>query len=147
MRFAEIRESYVQANPRKRRAMIRILVALSAAVLAVPAAAQQPPPNYTLEHRMLLRCSAAFAIVAAEQQRGVASAAAYPPLAGRGREYFVRASVRLMDELKLTREQVEAGLRAEVEGLQRASIEAADPAAYVDSVMRPCLSALEASGL
>jgi uncharacterized protein (DUF58 family) len=70
---------------------------------------------------MLLRCSAAFAIVAGEQQRGVASARAYPPLGERGREYFVRASVRLMDDLKLTREQVDASLRAEVEALQKAS--------------------------
>jgi hypothetical protein len=118
---------------------------LSAAVLAVPAVAQEGP-RYTLEHRMLLRCSAAFAIVASEQQRGVASAAAYPPLAERGREYFVRASVRLMDDLKLSRDQVEASLRSEVQGLQKTSGEAADPAAYLDSVMQPCLSALGASG-
>ena len=75
------------------------------------------------------------------------SALAYPALGERGREYFVRASARLMDDLALTREQVEASLRAEVEGLQKASAETADPAAGIDSVMRPCLSALEASGL
>jgi 2-keto-3-deoxy-L-rhamnonate aldolase RhmA len=96
---------------------------------------------------MLLRCSAVFAIVAGEQQRGVASALAYPPLGERGREYFVRASARLMDDLKLTREQVEASLRAEVEALQQGIGEAAEPAGYIDSVMQPCLSALEASAL
>ena len=122
------------------------LAAIAVVLLAAPAAAQEPPP-LTLEHRMLLRCSAAFAIVASEQQRGVASALAYPALGERGREYFVRASVRLMDELELTREQVASALRTEVEALQRASTEAVDPAASVDSVMRPCLSALEASGL
>jgi hypothetical protein len=122
------------------------LLLLSVAATAVPATAQEAPP-FTLEHRMLLRCSAAFAIVAAEQQRGVPSAAAYPPLGERGREYFVRASVRLMDELKLTREQVEASLRAEVEGLQKASAETSNSAGGIDSVMQPCLSALEASGL
>jgi len=123
-----------------------VALLLPAALLAVPAVAQQPPA-YTLEHRMLVRCSAAFAIVAADQRRGVASALAYPALGERGREYFVRASVRLMDDLMLTREQVEASLRAEVEGLQKASAEAADPAAFVDDLMQPCLSALEASGL
>ena len=127
------------------RSMTRILF-LSAALLAAPAAAQEPP-RFTLEHRMLLRCSAAFAIVAGEQQRGVATALAYPALGERGREYFVRASARLMDDLKLTREQVGASLLAEVEALQKASSEAADPAVYIDSVMQPCLSALEASGL
>ncbi len=123
-----------------------VRLALAAALLTAPATAQEAP-RFTLEHRMLLRCSAAFAIVASEQQRGVASAAVYPPLGERGREYFVRASVRLMDDLKLTREQVEASLRSEVQGLQKASSEAADPATYIGSVMQPCLSALDASGL
>jgi hypothetical protein len=126
--------------------MTRILVLLSAALLAFPAAAQEAP-RYSLEQRMLLRCSAVFAIVATEQQRGIASALAYPALGERGREYFVRSSVRLMDELQITREQVEASLRAEAEGLRAAAAQAADPAAYLDSVMQPCLSALEASGL
>jgi len=112
----------------------------------MPAAAQESP-RFTLEHRMLLRCSAAFAIVAGRQQRGEAGALAYPALGERGREYFVRASARLMDDLKLSREQVEASLRAEVEGLQKATTERGDPAATIDGVMQPCLSALEASGL
>jgi hypothetical protein len=123
-----------------------VAIAALAALVALPAAAQEAP-RYTLEHRMLLRCSAAFAIVAGEQQRGLATALAYPPLAERGREYFVRSSVRLMDDLAITREQVEASLRGEVEALRKASAEAADPAGYVDGVMQPCLSALEASGL
>ncbi len=126
--------------------MTRARILLPAVLLAAPAAAQQPPP-LTLEHRLLLRCSAAFAIVAGDQQRGVASALAYPPLGERGREYFVRSSVRLMDDLALTRAQVEASLRAEVEALRRTLQEGGDPAANLDSVMQPCLSALEASGL
>ena len=125
---------------------VRTLLLLPAVLAAVPAAAQEPPP-FTLEHRMLLRCSAVFAIVAGEQQRGVASALAYPALGERGREYFVRSSVRLMDDLKISREQVEASLRAEVEALRTAAAEAAEPAAYVDSLMQPCLSALDASAL
>jgi len=119
---------------------------LSAVLLAAPAAAQAPP-QFTLEHRMLLRCSAVFAIVAGEQQRGTPAALAYPALGERGREYFVRASVQLMDDLKLTREQVEASLRTEVEGLQKGTGEGTGQSASIDSVMPPCLSALEASGL
>lgn len=125
-------------------ALSRIL--LPAALLAAPSAAQ-PTPAFTLEHRMLLRCSAAFAIVAGEQQRGFAAALAYPPLGERGREYFVRSSVRVMDDLQLSREQVEASLRTEVEALRKAASEAADPVRHLDGVMQPCLSALEASGL
>lgn len=119
---------------------------LSAAVLAVPAAAQEPP-RFTIEHRMLLRCSAVFAVVAGEQQRGVASAAAYPALGERGREYFARTGARLMDDLKLSREQTEASMRSEAEAIQKEASEAPDRAAYIDSLMQPCLSALEASGL
>ena len=119
---------------------------LSAVLLAAPATAQELP-RFTLEHRMLLRCSAVFSIVAGEQERGVASARAYPPLGERGREYFARTGAKLMDDLKLTREQAAASLLAEVEAQQKASTEAADPAGYIDSVMQPCLSALEASGL
>jgi len=126
--------------------MTRFPLIVAAVLLAVPGAAQEPPP-LSLEHRMLLRCSAAFAIVAGEQERGLASALAYPPLAERGREFFVRSSVRLMDDLALSREQVEASLLAEVGALQKASAEAADTVLYVDSVMQPCLSVLEASGL
>ena len=127
--------------------MKKVLLLLSiAAVGAFPAVAQEPP-RLTLEHRLQLRCSAAFAIVAAEQQRGVASALAYPPLGERGREYFARTGARLMDDFQLTREQAAQSLRAEVESLQKASAEAADPASYLDGVMQPCLSVLEASGL
>src|SRR5690606_28318022 len=119
---------------------------IAAGLLAFPATAQDAP-SASLEQAMLLRCSAAFAIVADEQQRGLASARAYPPLAERGREYFVRAGARLMDELGLSREQLQARLRGEVEALRSAATEAGDSAAYLDGVMQPCLAALEASGL
>ena len=124
-----------------------VALLVSAVLLAAPAAAQEPPPQFTLEHHLLLRCSAAFAIVAGEQERGVARALAYPPLGERGREYFARTGAKLMDDLKLSREQAAASLLAEVEGQQKASQEAADPDAYIDALMRPCLAALEASGL
>jgi hypothetical protein len=123
-----------------------IPLVLSAALLAAPAAAQEPP-RFTLEHRMLLRCSAVFAIVAGEQQRGVPAAAVYPPLGERGREYFARTGARLMDDLKISRAQAEASIRSEAGAVQREASAAPDPAAYIDTLMRPCLSALEASGL
>jgi hypothetical protein len=125
--------------------MRRFPAFIAVALLAVPSAAQQPA--LSLEQRTLLRCSAAFAIIANEQQRGVASALAYPPLAERGREYFVRSSARLVDELQVTREQVEVMLRGEVEALQAGSMAAENPAQFVDQVMQPCLLSLAASGL
>lgn len=96
---------------------------------------------------MLLRCSAAFAMVAGEQQRGVARANAYPALAQRGREFFVRAGARLMDERHLSREQIEAEVRTEATSLQENAARAANPDKFLDDVMQPCLIALTASGL
>jgi hypothetical protein len=129
-------------------AMIRILPLVAAALFCVPLAAPahaqplagQPAVAMTLEQQMLLRCSAAFALGAGEQQRTAPGAPASPPLAERGREFFVRSAARLMDELKLTREQVEARLRQEAQALS------ARPGRLAE-VMPPCLSALEASGL
>lgn len=126
--------------------MKTVALLLASAVLAIPAAAQQAP-RFTLEQRMQLRCSAVFAIVAGEQERGVARALAYPALGERGREYFSRTGAKLMDELKLSREQSAASLRAEVQAQQKALQDAADPDAYLASLMQPCLAALEASGL
>ena len=132
--------------------MKHILLAMAASVaLSSSALLAQgdpaPPPQLSLEQATLLRCSAAFAIVAAEQGRGLASALAYPPLKDRGKEYFVRSAAQLMDELQLTRDQVQALLQAEVSRLQDQSRTAEKPAALVDSIMQPCLLSLGASGL
>ena len=112
----------------------------AAAVLAAPAAAQVAPPReLSLEHRMLLRCSAAFALIAYRQETADADAAQYPPLKERGSEFFVRASARVMDEAGLDRAAIDAALRTEAQGLLRGGTLAA--------VMPVCLSALDASGL
>ena len=87
---------------------------------------------------MLLRCSAAFALVAWRQETGDAAAAEYPPLKERGSEYFVRASAKVMDEAGLDRNAIDEALRAEAQALlQRGTLTA---------VMPVCLSALEAAG-
>ena len=126
--------------------MTRIRLLLAIALVAAPAAAQGGP-SLSLEQKMLLRCSAAFAIIANEQARGVESQLTYPPLGERGKEFAVRTGARLMDELQLSREEYQALFKTEVETLQEGSMQAADSAKYVDGVMQPCLSALEASGL
>ena len=56
---------------------MKAIAVVLAALLAAPAAAQVPPPpsQLTLEHRMLLRCSAAFALVAYRQGTGDGEAA------------------------------------------------------------------------
>ena len=96
--------------------MVRMLVALLA--LAMPAAlAAQDAPRVTLDQRMLLRCSATFALVADRQQRGEAWALEYPALGEAGREFFVRASAKVMDETGMTRDQVAERLRTEAQDI------------------------------
>jgi hypothetical protein len=104
--------------------MIRVL-ALVALLLATPLAAQeaipdeapQAAPQFSLEQRMLLRCSAAFALTANRQASGEEWALAHPPLAERGREFFVVATAQLADETGVDVPMFEPLLRAEAEGL------------------------------
>lgn len=123
--------------------MIRILAlaALTTASLAIPAMAQQSaaPQEVQLnpQQQEAVRCSAAFAIVAGLQSAG--GGKQWPPLAQRGKEYFVRVSAQLMDETGLTQEQVGALMKAEAQKLVQ------DP--DFEKVVPPCLTMLNASGL
>lgn len=118
--------------------MVRFLPFVVAALIAAPAATQ-PTPQLSLEHRMLLRCSAAFALVATRQAAGDPEAMAHPPLKDRGTEFFVRASARVMDEGGLDRAQIAQALTAEARTL-------AAPGA-LEPMMPACLAALDAAGL
>lgn len=114
-----------------------LLALASALLLAAPAAAQRPAPALSLEHQMLLRCSAAFALVANRQAGGDRDSLAWPPLERRGSEFFVRASARVMDEAGLDRAGIAEALRRSAEGLL-------EPGALA-AIMPPCLAALEPS--
>jgi len=88
---------------------------------------------------MLVRCSAAFALVAHRQALGEQWALAYPPLEQRGREFFVRASARVIDEAGIDRAQLAAALTTEAQGLGGAQA--------IGGVMPACLDALASAGL
>lgn len=107
---------------------------------AFPATAQDAPaPSLSIEQRTMVRCSAAFALLANRQQMGEEAALAFPDIAERGREYFVRAMASLMDSAALDREAIAALLAGEAEDL------AGGGSLY--QALPPCLLALEASGL
>lgn len=119
--------------------MIRIV---SAAVLlaAVPAAAREaaaPATSLSIQQQAALRCSAAFALGAVEQAEGRNKA--WPVLAKRGKEFFVRSSAGIMDEAGWTREQIVAELTAQARSLKRPG--------ELEAAMPPCLLLLDASGL
>ena len=108
-----------------------------AAQTALPAA-----PAVPLELQTGARCAALFALVSADQARGGSESAGWPPLAQRGREFFVRISARIMDAAGLDR----AGIGALMQGEVRA-LEGASPArrAARAALKAPCLALLDAT--
>lgn len=97
-----------------------IRAALTLALLSAPqmAAAQAAPlPQLSLENRMLMRCSAAFSLVAFAQASGNEDGTRYRDMSVVGREFFVRSSARVMDAEQLDRTQIEAVLTAEAQAL------------------------------
>ena len=122
------------------------LAIAAAAQAATPAPLPQPAPDYsrlTEDHKAALRCAAAFAVVATEQQRGEKAALGYPPLTSRGKEYFVRVAAQVMDQTGLARDAVRALLVQDVAEMQQQAGAIADPAGEIKLVMRPCLDRLE----
>lgn len=120
------------------------LFAATAALIAAPASAQTsapvpPTPRLSLEQHAALRCSAAFALGAGMQQAGKRAATGWPPLAERGKEFFVRVAAQLMDETGLTREAVGELVQAEVRELAAGD--------KLDKAMPACLLMLDGSGL
>ncbi len=87
-----------------------------AVLLSAQAPAGQPPvtePSLTEENRAVIRCSAAFALIAARQDDGDPDAQQWPALTERGREFFVRSLAGIMDQHSLDRRQIASLVRAE----------------------------------
>jgi hypothetical protein len=128
--------------------MNRLLLPLAALCLALPAAAQDlaqdpahgaVPPALNLDQRLLLRCSATFALVAFRQEAGVDWALALPPMGERGREFFVRASALVMDETGIGPDALDRLLSAEAESIVAAN--------QIEPMMPLCMGLLEQAGL
>lgn len=126
--------------------MYRTLLVPALLLSALPAAAQTPAPSpkLTLAQETSLRCSAAFGLIAYDQKRAAPGANAFPPLATRGREFFVRTTARLMDETGASRETVQALLKVRVDELQRGAIASANPGEFTGRTVRACLPLLDA---
>lgn len=124
---------------------LRSLAAVVLAVAAIPAAAQRPlppspnTPQLTDDQRTLLHCSATFALVSGRQHAGDKAALAFPDVTARGREYFVRALVELMDQAHLDHDAVARLVQAEAARLQDSP--------ELLAGMPACLASLEASKL
>ena len=117
--------------------MIAFLASLALATAAAPATNVAPQLN--TQQQLALTCSAALATTAQRQAAGDAAALAYPPLAERGREFFVRVSAKVMDETGLSRAQLRHALTSSAAALREQGELAA--------VMPTCLDMLVAAGL
>src|SRR3569623_2136960 len=104
--------------------MNRAFIAATLALAATSAFAPRPvPPSATVpqltdDQRTLLHCSATFAIVSGRQHAGDKAALAFPDVTARGREYFVRALVELLDQAHLDHDTVARMVQAEAAQLQ-----------------------------
>ena len=116
--------------------MIRTAIALALLAASTVAAAQTPMPQLSLDHRMLLRCSSAFALLANGQENGDAAALRYPDVRQRGREFFVRGAAQVMEEAGLDRIQIEVALSAEARDISENGT--------IEDVMPICLNLLPA---
>lgn len=116
-----------------------MLTALLSAALALQSAPAAEPAPLSQDNRALLRCAAAFALVARDQAAGDAAAKAWPDLTTRGREFFVRALAQLMDETARDRNAIAALANAEAQALTASG--------DVSRIMPSCLLMLEAAKL
>lgn len=121
------------------RSLALIAAAFSLAA-ASPPALQPDLSRLTETHRRDLRCAATLALAASAQAQGDDAAAAFPPLAARGKRYFADVGTRVSGEAGLTPAQVRDLLSAEVTALQQA----ADPDAALPAALKPCLVRLDA---
>ena len=115
--------------------MTRLLLPLALFAATTPVLAQDAAPvELSLEHRMLLRCSAAFAMVAYGQDNGNEAALRYPHDEEAYREFFVRASGQVMDETGMDEDAISAALSREAQDLWDSGT--------LEQVMPPCLDML-----
>jgi hypothetical protein len=115
-----------------------MLTPFLAAALALQSVPAEPAP-LSQENRALLRCAAAFALVAQGQAAGDPQAKSWPDLSTRGREFFVRAMAQLMDQTGRD--------RAAISRLANAEAQALTASGDVTKVMPSCLLMLEAAQL
>lgn len=109
--------------------------------LPLPVLAAPVPFNADQQER--LRCVAALAIIANDQQRGSGTWEAYPPLAVRGARFSDSVLAAVMKESRRSRDDVRAEILAQLATLQKDAANAPDAAANIRAVADPCIVLLD----
>lgn len=110
------------------------------AIFALALAAAAPPP-LSAEQAARIRCVAVLAIVASEQEKGVAQALALPPLSRRGARFAQVVGEGVVKETGRTQEQVRDLILGQVTALQKA---AGKDAALPVEEARACVARMDA---
>ena len=114
-------------------------------MLALAQPAQGPAVPLTEMQMRDLSCVAVLAIIASEQERGVASALEYPLLSERGATYAGLVGERIMSETGRTREEVRQDILAAVAEQQAKGGNGAEAEEVMSTEMAQCLSLLDAA--
>lgn len=90
-----------------------------------------------------VRCSALFAIVAADQKVKKPGADRFPNMEGIGRDFFISTGLRLIEERKLPPESLKDFYMARIGVIKSDHAKTADPARAMDTDMAACLKMAE----
>lgn len=110
-----------------------ILVSTLTLALTLPALAAAAPP-LTAEQKERVRCVAALAIVANEQERGVGDWNSLPPLKSRGSHFAGVVGESLTGEGGRTREAVRDAILAEVADFQKSGLNEIPPETAINCI-------------
>jgi hypothetical protein len=117
--------------------MKRTLLPLLLCTIPGPAAAAR---DFTPAETQELRCVAAFALVAYDQQRGAPGWEGLPDLTVRGAHFSDRVRARLAKASGQADAAIKAAVRQQIGQLQEAAVKAADPQALTHGLVRDCLA-------
>jgi hypothetical protein len=112
-----------------------ILASLTLPLLSAPTMAENvAPPPLTADQAQRVRCVAALAIVASEQERGVGDWGSLPPLRVRGGHFAETVGQSLTGEWGRTREAVRDAILAAVAEFQKGGDAALNPRVVVSCI-------------
>lgn len=103
-----------------------------------------PRQSLTQEQAGQVRCVAALALAAYDQQRGAPGWEGFPWLPERGARFSDGVTSKLAKQTGRQRADIESDIKSAIADLQNESIEARDPMALTHALVRQCIVMLDA---
>lgn len=114
------------------------------ALLMVPLLMAARQPDFSVEQSEQLKCVAAFAIIANEQQRGVNEWADFPDLSDRGAFYAASITDKIAKGLRVQRASIEQEIVRQIAQLQTQSSSEEGSTRMLHTLGESCLADLDA---